>query len=65
MEPIDSPFVIKICGITDEEDARAAVEAGASPLSARTTFRTRISRSIRRRFTPPNTRAAIAAATSS
>jgi len=32
MPEVDLPFVIKICGITNEEDARAAVHAGANAL---------------------------------
>ena len=28
----DIPFVIKVCGITNEEDARVAVHAGANAL---------------------------------
>src|SRR5690242_10281544 len=32
MPEVDIPFVIKICGITNEEDAQAAVHAGANAL---------------------------------
>ena len=32
MPEVDIPFIIKICGITNEEDARAAVHAGANAL---------------------------------
>ena len=30
--PIDPPFIIKVCGITNEEDARVAIKAGANAL---------------------------------
>jgi phosphoribosylanthranilate isomerase len=32
MSEFDFPFLIKICGITNEEDARAAIHAGANAL---------------------------------
>src|SRR5882724_808201 len=32
MADIDVPFIIKICGITSEEDARASILAGANAL---------------------------------
>jgi phosphoribosylanthranilate isomerase len=32
MSELDIPFLVKICGITNEEDARAAVHAGANAL---------------------------------
>lgn len=32
LRPTDLPFIIKVCGITNEEDARVALDAGANAL---------------------------------